>query len=51
MINKNIRGNFEKGKRMLEDMDLDEYDEEIRKTYKPRWHDSARKASRVLDRL
>ncbi len=50
-INKNIRGNFEKGKKMLEHMDLDEYDRLIRKTYKPRWHDSAKKASRVLDRL
>jgi len=36
---------------MFENMNLDKYDKEIRKTYKPRWHDSARTASRVLDRL
>jgi len=50
-INQNIRKNYEKGKKMLETLDLDTYDREIRKTYQPRWHDSARKASRVLDKL
>lgn len=50
-INKNIKENYEKGRKMLESMDIEEYDRNIRKTYKPRWHDSARKASRVLDRL
>jgi len=50
-INLSIRKNYEAGVKMLEHMDLEEYDKEIRKTYKPRWHDSARKASRVLDKL
>jgi len=50
-INLNIRKNYEEGRKMLEHLDLDEYDREIRKTYQPKWHDSARTASRVLDEL
>lgn len=50
-INSNILINYRKGVEMLKDMDIDEYDKNIRKTYKPRWHDSARKASKVLEKL
>jgi hypothetical protein len=50
-INKSIQSNYEAGLRMMESMDFDEYDKEIRKTYTPRWHDSKKTASRVLDRL
>ena len=50
-INKNIRANYEEGLEILKTISLEEYDREIRKTYKPKWHDSARKASRVLDSL
>ena len=50
-INKNIRSNYEEGRRMMESLDFDEYDKKVRETYKPHWHDSARKASRVLDKL
>ncbi len=50
-INLSIKNNYEKGLKILERINLDEYDKEIRKTYKPRWHDSARKASRVLDKI
>jgi hypothetical protein len=50
-INKNIKLNYEEGLRILDNIDLYKYDKEIRKTYKPKWHDSARKASKVLDSL
>lgn len=50
-INKNILENYEEGKKILETIDLDEYDKKVRKTYKPHWHDSARKASKVLDSM
>ena len=50
-INKNIRANYEEGLDILKTISLEEYDREIRKTYRPKWHDSARKASRVLDSL
>ena len=50
-INMNIKMNFEEGKKILDSIDLETYDKEVRKTYKPRWHDSAIKASRVLDKI
>ena len=50
-INTNIKMNFEEGFEMLKNLDIDEYDKQVRKTYKPQWHDSAVKASRVLDSL
>ena len=50
-INTNIKTNFEKGKNILESIELEEYDRLARKKYKPHWHDSARKASRDLEKL
>lgn len=47
-INKNIKENYEKGKKLLEKVDMDEYDKKIRETYTPKWHDSAKIASKVL---
>ena len=43
--------NFNEGKKIIEKLDLDEYDKKVRLTYRPPWHDSARKASRVLEKL
>lgn len=50
-INKNILNNFIEGKKIIDNIDLDEYDRKARLTYRPHWHDSARKASRVLEKL
>ena len=50
-INKNIKANYEEGLEILKTISLEEYDKKVRKTYKPKWHDSAIKASRVLDSL
>ena len=50
-INQNVNENYEKGKKILETIDIDEYDKKVRKTYKPKWHESARKASKVLRKL
>jgi hypothetical protein len=50
-INLNIKKNYEQGLKLLEQIEIEEYDREVRKTYQPRWHDSARKASRVLDKI
>jgi hypothetical protein len=50
-INTNIRMNYEKGREILKTVDMDEYDKKVRATYKPKWHDSHRKASRALDRI
>ena len=43
--------NYEKGREILKTVDMDEYDKKVRATYKPKWHDSHRKASRALDRI
>jgi hypothetical protein len=50
-INSNIFSNYQKGVELLKDLNLEEYDKNIRKTYRPKWHDSAKKASEVLERL
>jgi hypothetical protein len=50
-INSNIKNNFEAGKKILETISLEEYDKKVRKNYKPKWHESAMKASRVLDKI
>ncbi len=50
-INKNILKNFIEGKKIIEKIDIDEYDRKVRLTYRPHWHDSARKASRVLEKI
>jgi len=50
-INKNILKNYLEGKKIVDKIDLDEYDKKARLNYKPHWHDSARKASRVLEKL
>lgn len=47
-INRSIQANYEKGREVLAKISLEDYDREIRKTYKPRWRESARIASRVL---
>jgi len=50
-INSNILSNYNKGVELLKDLDIHEYDAMIRKTYRPKWHDSAKKASKVLHDL
>lgn len=50
-INSNILSNYKKGVELLKDINLDKYDKEIRKTYRPKWHDLAQKASKVLHEL
>ena len=47
----NILSNYNKGVELIKDINIDEYDKEIRKSYRPKWHDSAQKASKVLREL
>lgn len=50
-INASVKANYEKGKKILEKIDIEEYDKKIRKTYKPKWIESAKKATKVLEEM
>jgi len=50
-INANVNINYEKGWEIFQKLDIDEYDKKVRETYKPVWHESAKKASTVLREL
>jgi len=50
-INSSVKANYEKGKKIFEKISIDEYDRNIRKTYKPKWASSGKRASKVLAEL
>jgi hypothetical protein len=50
-INTSISNTLDKGREILSKTTIDEYDSEIRKTFKPHWATSKKKASRVLQNI
>ncbi len=47
-INLAVQGHYDSGKKILENMSLEEYDKMAKKTYKPQWTESGSIASRIL---